>query len=188
MLSGLTGSDARRHILYKRDVRELDEEIAGLMLAGLDADPEADYAVLHRAAVFRDPPPVLYHTAPVSRRAVIAASGLKACQPGQGGAWALHKEICKMLRASQRPGVYVARKPDKIGLHAHWAAWDVWEVERLAIPWRHDLVSIGCWSLDEDVPAAQVRLHGTFGRLDDLPGGAVAPEPDPGEAGQRVGR
>lgn len=159
----LTEADVRRHILYKRDVRELDEEIAALMLAGLDADPGADYAALHRAAVFRDPPPVLYHTAPAFRRDVIAAEGLRACQPGQGGAWAPYKEICKMLRASQRPGVYVDKKPDVIGLHAHWPAWDVWEVERLGLPWRHDMVSVGCWSIDVDVPPAQARWHGVFG-------------------------
>ncbi len=175
----LTGDAARHHILYKRDVRELDEEIAALMLAGLDADPGADYAALHRAAVFRDPPPVLYHTAPSFRRDVIAAGGLKACQPGQGGAWAPHAEICKMLRACQRPGVYVARKPDVIGLHAHWPAWDVWEVERLDLPWRHDLVSIGCWSLDEDVPAAQVRWLGEFG-----PGRASVPGRQAAQPGQ----
>lgn len=159
----LTEDDVRRHILYKREVHELDEEIADLMLAGLDADPGADYAALHRAAVFREPPPVVYHLAPVSRRDVIAAEGLKACQPGQGGAWAPYKEICKMLRASQAPGVYVSRHPDTRGLHAHWRSWDIWEVRRLAIPWRHDLISIGCWSLDEDVPADQVRWLGEFG-------------------------
>lgn len=158
----LTGADARRHICYKRDVRELDEEIAALMLAGLDADPEADYASLHRAAVFREPPPVVYHLAPAFRRDVIAEQGLKACQPGQGGAWAPYKEICKMLRASQAPGVYVSRHPDTRGLHAHWRSWDIWAVERRVIPWRHDLVSIGCWSLDEDVPPGQIRWHGEF--------------------------
>ena len=161
----LTRDEVRHHILFKQQAHELSDEHAGLMLAGLDADTsgEPDYAELYRAAVFREPPPLVYHLAPVSRRDVIMAEGLKACQPGKGGAWAPYKEICKMLRASQRPGVYVSRHPDTSGLHAHWAAWDIWEVRRLSLPWRHDLISIGCWSLDTDVPAHQVRWLGEFG-------------------------
>jgi hypothetical protein len=159
-----TAADIRRHIGFKLGAHELPEPVAQRMLAALDAGAGADYAALLHAATFTEPPAVVYHTAPVARRAIIRTGGLAVCQPGQGGSWAPNKEICVMLQASQPPGVYLTREPDRRGIFAHWPAWDVWEVRRLGLPWRHDCLNPGCWSLKEDVPACQVRVYGTYGQ------------------------
>lgn len=158
-----TAADIRRHVGLKLAMYELAPEVAGRMLAALDAGAAPDYAALWQAALFPDPPPVVYHTAPPFRRAVIAAGGLTVCRPGQGGAWAARKDLCRVLQAAQPPGVYVTRDPDARGIFAHWPAWDVWEVCRGDLPWRPDRLNPGCWSLAADVPAAQARLYGTFG-------------------------
>jgi hypothetical protein len=162
-----TEEDKRRHIGLKLACNEMRPEVAARMLAALDAGSLLSYAALLHDATFIDPPRVLYHTAPPFRTGIIAAGGLKMCQPGQGGAWAPYRELCKMLRASQPPGVYVAAEPDVRGIYAHWQTWDVWQVTRGNWPWEHDHVSLGCWSLSVDVPACSVRLYGTYGGRDD---------------------
>jgi len=160
----LTSDDVRRHIGLKLAAHELPAPVAHRMLAALDGGAVPDYVALRESATFIDPPALVYHTAPTSDRRKIRGHGLIVCQPGKGGAWAPDREICKMLQAAQPPGVYVTAEPDSRGVFAHWPAWDVWEVRRLDLPWRHDRLNPGCWSLSQDVPEQQVRLSGTFGR------------------------
>ena len=151
--------NVRRHIQFKLAAGELAEPVGQRMLAALDTGAAADYAALYRAAVFRDPPAVVYHVAPVAARARIQETGLEARQPGHGGNW---EDVCLDLEVTQPPGVYVTGEPDTRGVFAHWAAWDIWEITRGEIPWRHDNINPGCWSLDENVPPGRIRLHGTF--------------------------
>jgi hypothetical protein len=159
-----TAADIRRHVAIKLAMYELDGEVAARMLAALDAGARPDYPALLFAATWPDPPPVVYHTAPVTRRDVISGGGLAVCQPGQGGNWAPRPGTpCVALQAGQPPGVYVTRDPDERGIWAHWPRWDVWEVRRRALPWRPDRLNPGCWSLAAHVPAGHVALHGTFG-------------------------
>src|SRR4051794_15348453 len=121
-----SAADVRRHIQFKASSFELKADVAERMLAALDVGAEPDYGRLLRAAMFPDPPAVVYHTAPRTARESIRAQGLRASQPGDGGSWAPSKAICEMLQASQPPGVYVGAEPDVRGAWAHWAAWDVW--------------------------------------------------------------
>lgn len=160
-----TIADMRRHVTIKRAMYELTGEVADRMLALLDTfGAVTDYPSLLEAAMFPDPPAVLYHTAPVPGRGGITAGGLAVCQPGRGGSWAPRPgTLCVALQAGQPPGVYVTAGPDERGVWAHWPAWDVWEVRRCGLPWRHDRLNPGCWSLAAGVPAGQVRLYGTFG-------------------------
>jgi hypothetical protein len=157
----MTAEEVRHHIEYKRGNRELKPEIAERMLAALDAGADPDYMTLWTAASFQDPPPVVYHTAPATLRAEITAHGLQARQPGRGGNWA--REPYAGIEKTQPPGVYVAAGPDTRGLWAHWQDWDVWEIRRSDLPWCHDTMNPGCWSLAADVPPGQLRLHGTYG-------------------------
>jgi len=158
-----TAEEIRRHIGFKLGSHELRRDVAEHMLSALDDGAAPDYQALLRAAMFPDPPDVLYHTAPTSQRETILAQGLRVSQPGEGGSWAPSKEICKMLQSSQPPGIYVTAEPDAIGVWAHWSAWDVWEVRREEIPWAHDELNPGCWSLRADVPPEALQLQGAYG-------------------------
>lgn len=158
-----TVEDIRRHVMLKRDLWELRPEVAARMLAALDAGAPPDYQALLHAAMFPDPPAVVYHTAPASRRDQIAATGLRVSQPGQGGSWAPTKAVCVMLQAAQPPGVYVGAAPDLRGVWSHWPAWDVWAVRRGPLPWAHDKLNPGCWSLRADVSPDAIRLHARCG-------------------------
>jgi hypothetical protein len=158
-----TAADIRRHVTLKRDLGELREGVAARMLAALDAGDAPDYQLLLRAAMFPDPPATVFHTAPASWRGEIATTGLRVSQPGQGGSWAPNKAICVMLQAAQPPGVYVCAAPDLRGVWSHWPAWDVWAVQRRSLPWAHDKLNPGCWSLRADVPPDAIRLHARCG-------------------------
>jgi hypothetical protein len=158
-----TPEEVRRHIGFKLSSHELRAPVAEHMLAALDAGAAPDYQALLRAAMFPDPPTIIYHTAPVAQREAILIHGLKVSQPGAGGSWAPNKELCRMLQGAQPPGIYACAEPDAIGVWAHWAAWDVWEVRRGDITWAHDDLNPGCWSLRADVPPEALSLQGTYG-------------------------
>jgi hypothetical protein len=79
-------------------------------------------------------------------------------QPGDGGSWAPNKAICRMLQAEQPPGVYVCAEPDRRGMWAHWPSWDVWRIDRGALPWAHDELNPECWRLCAPVPAERLEL------------------------------
>lgn len=57
--------------------------------------------------------------------------------------------------------LYAQAAPDTRGVWAHWPTWDVWEVATSG-RWSHDPLNPECWVLPT-VPAAEVRLYGTFG-------------------------
>ena len=159
----ITEEDVRRHIHFKLEARDLREDVGGRMLGALDDGAEPDYQVLLRRATFLDPPPILYHTAPVFKRGEILRDGLTVSQPGEGGPWAPQKALCLILQRAQPPGVYVGPSPDVVGIWAHWATWDVWEVTLGTMVWRHDELNPGCWSLVNDVAVDALRLQGTYG-------------------------
>jgi len=158
-----TAEEIRRHINFKLSSYELKAPLAEHMLAALDAGAVPDYQALLRAAMFPDPPDILYHTAPTEQRDFILLHGLRVSQPGEGGSWAPNKELCKMLQSAQPPGIYACAEPDTIGVWAHWRAWDVWEIRREDVPWAHDELNPGCWSLRADIPPEATVLQGTYG-------------------------
>jgi hypothetical protein len=153
----------RRHITFKRASHELPDRVADRMLAALDAGADPNYPALLRAAMFPPPPAVVFHTAPPVKRQEILTDGLRVSQPGEGGSWAPNKPICRMLQAAQPPGVYVAADPDERGVWSHWPTWDIWAVSLGELPWRHDELNPGCWSITVDAPAAAVVLNARCG-------------------------
>lgn len=157
-----TVDDVRHHVEFKREARELREDVAIRMLDALTTGAPADYPALLRAATFITPPAIVYHTAPCPARSSILTAGLAVSQPGEDGSWAsLEEAACEML-AAQPPGVYVCGEPDARGVWAHWLNWDVWKIVRGEMSWCHDELNPGCWSLQEPVPAFAVRLYGTY--------------------------
>lgn len=154
-----TAGDIRRHVELKLALGELREPVVQRLLEALDRGDDPVYTALLEAATFPPPPPVVYHTASTGIREQVLRAGLEARQPGPAGNW---PQAIHWLEEKQPPGVYVAAEPDRIGVFAHWESWDVWEVRLGDLPWQHDRVNPGCWSLDKNVPAGQVRLAGTY--------------------------
>lgn len=150
--------DVRRHIVYKRDgERALRPEIAGHMLAALDAGAAPDYAALLRDASWPTPPVPVFHTAPRTARDMIAATGLRTSQPGSaesGDPW----PDPYGTYAAQPAGVYVGQGADLTGRWSRWAEWDVWEVDVTGLPWAPDELNVRCWVIPADIPADRVRL------------------------------
>jgi hypothetical protein len=151
----------RRHVTFKHAAGEMTDAVAQRMLEALDRGDNPRYAALLEQASFPPPPPVVFHTAPAAERAAIQRGGLEAQVPGK--AWVHDLDAASLaFEATQPKGVYVGAEPDTRGLWSHWAAWDVWEIRLGDLPWRHDRMNPGCWSIDVDVPAALLRLVGTF--------------------------
>lgn len=151
----------RRHVALKRSAHELRDEVADRLLTLLgDAGPNPDYASLLRRATFPDPPPIVWHTAPVSARHSIECDGLHPSSPGTSAHWQPRAGTpCANGFLNDQPtAVYVSAAPDLHGLWSHWASWDVWEVTLGDLPWRHDEVNPGCWAITESVPAHRVNL------------------------------
>lgn len=149
-------AEVRRHIQFKASVGEVKPEIAERMLAALDDGADPDYQALLEAATFLPPPSTCFHTAALQYRDSILKDGLRARLPEAGDNWG-------SLALGQPQGVYVAAVPDEIGMWSSDPRWDVWEVDVSTLAWHHDRLNPGCWVLDDDVPAARVRLWGTRG-------------------------
>ena len=64
-----TAEDVRRHIEHKARAHELKQEVAQRMLGALAAGAVPDYGQLLHEAIFRPPPPRVFHTAPRWARA-----------------------------------------------------------------------------------------------------------------------
>jgi hypothetical protein len=152
--------EVRRHIGFKLQSRELKAEVGQRMLALLDEGSAPDYQELLRAAMFCDPPALVYHTAPSDRRNSILKDGLMVRQPGHAGNW--KAASTSMIVSTQPAGVYVAASPDERGIWSHWQSWDVWEIKLEGLTWSHDELNPGCWCLLDGAPASALRLHGTF--------------------------
>lgn len=156
----LYADDALAHLRRKLDAGEISVSVGERMLAefrGAPHNPPLSYDEAWWRAMHPQPPEVAHHTAPPAARESIRAEGLRASQPGEGGSWAPNKEICRMLQASQPPGVYVCREPDWRGAWAHWPVWDVWAVRLGDLPWEHDQLNPECWRICAPVPAENIE-------------------------------
>lgn len=149
-----TADEVLAHIEHKARSRELTTEVAQRMRDALAEGAPPDYARLLRAATFLPPPAVVFHTAPTEARTVIEASGLL---PGDERNWTAAQRV-----ASQPVGVYVGPEADERGMWSHWGSWDVWAIRMAGLPWVHDRLNPGCWSIPVTVPPSALRLHGTF--------------------------
>lgn len=164
-----TDTNVRRHILYKRDTeRSVAAVVADRMLAELDAGADPDYMALWRAATWPPPPPIVFHTAPVSARSAIRTTGLRPSQPGTAN-WRPTKPDCIAAQSDQPIGVYVGARPDTRGKWTHWPIWDIWEVATAGLEWRADELNPGYWSTGAHVRPTRVRLWGTRPTADVAP-------------------
>lgn len=149
-----TADSVLAHIEHKARSRELAPEVAQRMRDALDAGAAPDYAQLLEAATFLPPPAVVFHTAPSEARTAIETGGLL---PGDERNWTRAQRL-----ASQPVGVYVGPEPDVRGIWSHWDSWDVWAIQVTGLPWVHDRLNPGCWSIPITVPPRALTLHGTF--------------------------
>lgn len=147
-------NELRRHVAYKRDAGELDEDVAARMLWALHHGAEPDYQALYQAAAWPPIPPVVYHTADWYQRASIQEHGLRPGGTRHGSHWG---SVIGPLR--QAEGVYVdARRPDARGVWSHWERWDVWTVTTEGLTWEPDPLNPGCWFTPDVVPPDRLEL------------------------------
>jgi hypothetical protein len=154
-----TAADIRRHIEFKSGESMTFAGYAERIRAALDAGAEPDYPMLLRAAMFPEPPTVVFHTAAPAARDSILREGLRTSDPGQSEHWKVTAPDCIAIQARQPHGIYVAAEPDELGVWAHWPAWDVWRIELGALPWQHDELNPGCWVITAPVPPVQATLY-----------------------------
>lgn len=159
MSSTLTPEETRRHILYKRDGRELDPLVAGRMLDHHDDNPSLDYRQLYVLAVQRPLPDVAYHTAPSHLMLSILEHGLRVNDPAQG----THGH----LAAGQPAGVYLSDVYEAMqGRYRSLAgSSDVWEIsglDKLAPEWRQDPLNPTCWVVLSPIHPRMLRLNYTM--------------------------
>lgn len=121
-----------------------------MMLDALNTGAEPDYRALYLAALDQWPA-VVYHTAPVDRRAQIELDGLLALMPGGPNSnWP--DDI------GQPAGVYVAAEPDLVGKWAHAPTIDIWAVATPGLAHVIDHMNPGCWCITSNVPSDRLTL------------------------------